>query len=691
MRGFQNIFRRQIVTSARLCGRADWDMESRRVKKILLFTAGFGEDHNTAARNVRDGLEFLAEDEAQVEIVDLFDVCYGRFNDFMRKAYLTAIHETPKLWQGFYHFLDNSNVVESNLTALARMRTAMEDLLRQVQPDAVVSTYPVYGHLIDEIHRDGRPRNFSHITLVTDSISVNSLWYRCASDIFIVANEETAEVLRQAHVPEAKIRVLGFPVQLEFVSPEARKPLPDLARGGRPRILYLINSGKKKAPRVLEQMLEHREWDLTVVTGRDLKLQRLAAEIVANADAGGRVRVLGWTHQMPQLMLSHHIVVSKAGGATVQEAIAAACPLIVNKVVPGQEEGNYELLRRAQAGMLAEKPKEIAGCLERAFADNAQLWRLWKKNIRALSRPDSSLQIARFILDEAIPANVPIRNGLSSFLPAPEIGRARPARKDKQLLMCDFHTHTTYSDGKLTVGELVDFYGQRGFDCLSITDHLCDPRKLLGKMVNWTGLVIPPEQIGEYFEAIEKEKKRAWKKYDLLLMTGIEFNKDGLTEKTSAHLLGIDLKEPISPSLGIKETIGEIHRQGGLAVASHPHEMKSIWGRNTLYFWENIEEYSPLLDAWEVANRDDIFNPVGLKRLPFLANSDFHKPKHIHSWKTVLFCEKDSEAIKQCVRENRDVALTLYRDHRFGFAQGRDVAAQVVDFSPLPAIVSQAG
>jgi processive 1,2-diacylglycerol beta-glucosyltransferase len=67
-----------------------------------------------------------------------------------------------------------------------------------------------------------------------------------------------------------------------------------------------------------------------------------------------------------------------------------------------------------------------------------------------------------------------------------------------------------------------------------------------------------------------------------------------------------------------------------------------------------------------VANRDDIFNPIGLKRLPFVANSDFHKPKHIFSWKTVLFCEKEPEALKQCIRVNRNVAITLYRDHRLG-------------------------
>jgi hypothetical protein len=185
-------------------------------------------------------------------------------------------------------------------------------------------------------------------------------------------------------------------------------------------------------------------------------------------------------------------------------------------------------------------------------------------------------------------------------------------------------------------------------------------------MTNLTGLVLTLDQVDEYFDVIQEEKRRALEKYKMIVLAGLEFNKDGLTRKSSAHLLAIDLKKPIDPGLSITQTIAEIHAQGALAVASHPHEFKTHWGRNTLYFWENIDRYAPLLDAWEVANRDDIFNPIGLKRLPFLANSDFHKPKHIFSWKTVLFCEKEPEAIKQCIRVNRDVAITLYRDYRLG-------------------------
>jgi len=178
-------------------------------------------------------------------------------------------------------------------------------------------------------------------------------------------------------------------------------------------------------------------------------------------------------------------------------------------------------------------------------------------------------------------------------------------------------------------------------------------------------------------------------------MTGLEFNKEGFTRKTSGHLLGLDLKAPIPPSLDFMEIIARLHAQGGLAVAAHPHVMKSEWGKNTLFLWENQELFAPVIDAWEIANRNNIFTPVGLKRMAYLANSDFPKPRHIYSWKTVLYCEKDPEAIKECIRRNERVSMTLYRDGLSGEALRAEprLAATLAPESPplnlaLPAAVA---
>jgi processive 1,2-diacylglycerol beta-glucosyltransferase len=95
------------------------------------------------------------------------------------------------------------------------------------------------------------------------------------------------------------------------------------------------------------------------------------------------------------------VVISKAGGATTQEAIAARCPMLVNQIIPGQEEGNYELLRRHNVGTLIETPEAAVAALRRAFAHGGAVWSLWRAALAPLARPDASRNIAARLLDGA--------------------------------------------------------------------------------------------------------------------------------------------------------------------------------------------------------------------------------------------------------------------------------------------------
>ena len=649
----------------------------------MILTAGFGDGHNTAARNVADALELMS-DEVKVEVLDVFQSSLGLLNDVLKKAYLGLTRYAPGVWNGIYSVLDSSTKLESNLLAFGNLKDALEQILSQAQPDCVISTYPIYAHVIREIYRDHSERPFRFITVVTDSISVNSSWYRAPSDWYCVPNDATAGVLRGNGVAPEKIKAFGFPVNPVFAEKQ-EEALQGPKAGAPIKILYVINTGKKKSGKAIDRLLEIPRVHLTITVGRDAELKE---KLLRRTEKfASRVRVLGWTNQMPRLMLSHHLVVTKAGGATVQEAIAGRCPMILNQVIPGQEDGNAQLVRELDAGVVAEKNRDAAAWVIKAFANDGRLWRQWRDNLAKVSKPDASLRIAELALNECEHDGPPGR-----LFESHQPGITRPARRNSdggpheaRMLLCDFHIHTNYSDGKLTAPDVVDFYGKRGFDCICITDHLGDPRRLIGKLSKLVNLTLGAEQLDEYFDVLERERRRAWRKFGMLVMTGIEFNKDGLTQKSSAHLLGIDLKAPIRPALDLAPTIAEIHAQGALAVASHPHIMKSEWGKNTLYLWEHQEVFAPLIDAWEIANRNNIFTPVGLKRLAFLANSDFHKPKHIYSWKTLLQCEKEPEAIKECIRKNERLAITLYRDGLSSKTAGQDplaTEAQVLRLEP---------
>jgi len=661
------------------------------VKKILILTAGFGDGHNAAARNVREALE-LTSPEVEVTVADLYERSYKKLNSIAKKAYLGAVRYTPRLWAGFFKLLDHSPWLADG-RGLGGLQKNLAQLIEDTQPDCVVSTYPAYGPLIHSLYQEHCERPFRFITIITDARSVNSLWYRSGSDKFVVCDDATAQVLQKVGVEKDSIAALGFPVSPQFALTPTNPPQrPSL--GQMLRVLYVINTGQKKCGKAIDRILEVPNVELTVTVGRYAELKEKLAR--RSLESAGRLHVLGWTNQMPHLLQSSHVVIGKAGGASVQEAIAAKCPMIINQVIPGQEEGNANLILDFNIGTIADGRKDVTNWVERLAEDGGELWSQWRAQMEKVSHPDAALKIAQLILAECNVANQAVRPEKFPAMPKRVNGevtslqtgatsqprsaavsptsrsslasatgfqhrRAASARYKAGPLLCDFHVHTNYSDGKLTVADVVDFYGMRGFDCICITDHWADPRRLIGKLARLTPFTLSTDQIEEYFAVIASEAKRAWRRYGMVVLTGLEFNKDGPTKKSSAHLLGIDLKLPISPRLDLMETITRIHAQGALAVAAHPHLMKSEWAKETLYLWDNQEKFAPVIDAWEIANRNNLFTPVSLRRLPFVANSDFHKPKHIFSWKTLLNCEKDPEAIKECIRRNEKVSITLYR------------------------------
>jgi predicted metal-dependent phosphoesterase TrpH len=230
------------------------------------------------------------------------------------------------------------------------------------------------------------------------------------------------------------------------------------------------------------------------------------------------------------------------------------------------------------------------------------------------------------------------------------------------MLLCDFHIHTNYSDGSLELRKTIDLFGQAGFDVIAITDHVVNGETPYGRIATRFKFSVREDNFNAYLAHIREEAKRAWDKYGLLVLPGVEITKSSLSSDQSAHVLLIDIKTFVSAAWDFEKIFLEAKKQGALIIACHPHHTSELMVIDTLYLWNNRQKYARYIDAWEIANRDDVFNVISLKRYPYIAGSDFHRTRHLYSWKTMLNCEKESEAIKQCIRYNRGVAITLFRN-----------------------------
>jgi len=230
------------------------------------------------------------------------------------------------------------------------------------------------------------------------------------------------------------------------------------------------------------------------------------------------------------------------------------------------------------------------------------------------------------------------------------------------MLLCDFHIHTRYSDGSLELRKTIDLFGQAGFDVIAITDQVVNGKTPYGRFANRFKFSVREDNFDVYLTHIREEAKRAQDKYGLLILPGVEITKSAFSSDQSAHVLLIDINAFVSATWDLEKIFLEAKKQGALIVACHPHHTSELMVIDTLYLWNNRQKYARYIDAWEIANRDDVFNVISLKKYPYIAGSDFHRTRHLYSWKTMLNCEKEIGAIKQCIRYNRGVAITLFRN-----------------------------
>src|SRR5262245_33539094 len=113
-------------------------------------------------------------------------------------------------------------------------------------------------------------------------------------------------------------------------------------------------------------------------------------------------------------------------------------------------------------------------------------------------------------------------------------------------LLCDFHVHTDWSDGRLSVRDVVDLYGKtRRFDVIAITDHILMKRDLLARAARMLSLgrkefSVTEARFSGYLEDIDREARRAMKLYDMLVIPGAEVTQNHIRSKKHSHIVALN-------------------------------------------------------------------------------------------------------------------------------------------------------
>jgi processive 1,2-diacylglycerol beta-glucosyltransferase len=356
------------------------------------------------ARALESAAKIHPEYRLNVKIVDFSEEISQLFNKTSKRMYEINTKHLPALYKWMYVSTDitHTPIRLANLLSYPLRQNHLKKILTANRPDLIISNYPIWQYIAFQISKKAFEQ-VEFATLITDSITVHSSWTIPDSDFYIVANEQTAASLHRLGVQNDKIHALGYPVHDSFTRHNINRAdiaskLGFGANGG----IVLFSASALRAGyvrHVVKDFSSHYpDHTLLVITGRDKELHRqIEKDHIWESE---KCRLIGWTNDMPSLIMLSDIIITKAGGSTVMECVAAKKPLIINKIIPGQEEGNAELVERYKLGQIACKSSEIIVALDEIYKD----YESYSKRLAAFSKPDAAEKIIAFIakrLDQA--------------------------------------------------------------------------------------------------------------------------------------------------------------------------------------------------------------------------------------------------------------------------------------------------
>jgi processive 1,2-diacylglycerol beta-glucosyltransferase len=360
-------------------------------RRVLIFSASFGGGHRSAAEALVGYLGEHYPRDVDVRIVDFFEEFMPGLNVLAKFAYQQSVAFFPDLYGTFF---DASNVLPTNpvvhelrIMGFQRATAFIDDF----KPDAVISTFPVAGGVVSDIKAE---RPLVSGTVITD-YGVHRTWLHPGTDFYFVASKEVREGLVARGIDWDRVIVSGIPVHEKFSQPltqaECRKYL---GLSDKFTVLLTSAAGLTGDMRDMAKELSEGGIQVAAATGHNVRLRR-RLETLSKRSAN--VHVYGHTPDMHRMMRGADVLVGKAGGLTVSEALAVGLPLIIFNPVPGQEIYNVDFLVNSGAGLLARDQEDVVEKVRFLSRHPERLVQM-AENAQAVGKPKAAETVCERVL-----------------------------------------------------------------------------------------------------------------------------------------------------------------------------------------------------------------------------------------------------------------------------------------------------
>ena len=386
--------------------------------KILIFYASYGGGHLNAAKSINDYI-INNYPNNDVELIDCMKYVNKTIEKLTTAAYREMAKKAPWAWGKIYSDSQKGPLAHLSSRSNKIMAIKLLRLLREKQPDIIISTHPFGSQMCSYLKRKNKIT--AKIATIMTDFSPHDQWLvgHESTDYFFVANDKMKNYLINKGITENKISVTGIPISNRFLKTYNKKEILDTYNLSEDKFTVLFfgggefGLGKTKTAEIFESFVQEslkEKIQIIAIAGKNPKMKANFEEIVSKysvnttnnnttntTDITNNVKILEFTNQVPELMSISDLVVTKPGGLTTSESLASHLPMLIINPIPGQEEENAEFLEDKGIAIWIRKNDDSKLIIENLLADNQKL-NLMKENTKLLARPHSTETICKMIL-----------------------------------------------------------------------------------------------------------------------------------------------------------------------------------------------------------------------------------------------------------------------------------------------------
>lgn len=367
------------------------------MRRVLIFHISQFGGHCKAASNIKEAL-LLRDNTLEVLNINGFGYFYPFWEKFVDFIYTFIINYFPFLWGKIY---DRKKIVKE-LNCLRKVVNRMafkklDILLKSFVPQCIVTTQAFPCGIVAD-YKQKFNFKIPLVAVVTDYYP-HRFWIHPNVDKYIVACKQAREILIKEEIEKKKIEIYGIPVSVKFLNDYSKEAVArEFEFRKNLKAILIMGGGLGIGPmkRIALQLDDLEEdFQMIVVCGKNRRLYKWFCKNKDNFKKP--VFYFSYVDFVHKLMEFCEIIITKAGGITICEALSKNLAIVVIRPIPGQEERNANYLSKKKAIIKADNLEEIKKIIKRLLKNKDDL-NFLKEQTEKLASKDASLKIADLIL-----------------------------------------------------------------------------------------------------------------------------------------------------------------------------------------------------------------------------------------------------------------------------------------------------